>query len=712
MLRNIFNLIKKDFHNIFHTRSIWVTLLAFALIPMLYAVLNIQVSWNPYSPKNTSRLQIAVVNNDEGASLKGQPLNVGNQITKQLHKNHDIHWIFTNDWSANNGLENGKYYAMIEIPDDFSSKLTTFATSDPQKPSIIYKSNEKLNPAATKIIGQAKNSLTDNIRQNFIKTASKAALQAANSAGATIATKKPEILQISSSLTDAINTINKTESTLNDVNQTNQKTRAALQTMKSDLPKISSQIDDLQSVVNNTKGLNNATQQLNQSWQSNLGSGINRLQTQGTRLQNSFNGLPSGHISSTTLRSTTSSATSLLNGINDSLSDTLRMLDIINNFVPNNRTNALISSVAKAKQNVDRQKALVSRLRGTHSTSKQQSLIRELQASANTLNTALDTAYTNFNATTSPALNSLNNSLNANLNGNSQVVQSMRSVIPELRAMADAGSITASQTSDISGRLDKIKGKLQSLDKQMSFLNSKNLDALIKLLGTDPSLSSILSSPIKLQTKEVYPMKHFGWQVTPFYTVLALWVGMLLMSTILAWEYILPEDKNGLKRPNHLESYLGKLPLYLGMGFVQATFAWIGEILLGVRPEHWFLFLLAFYVASFTFAIIMFNLVFMLGNAGKVVIVLMMLVQLFGTGGMYPLEVVPKDLAAVAPFMPFTYAMQLFREVMTTPNWGVIGHDLLFLFFFVLFFTLIMPLRRVFEKVVYQMESDVEKAKL
>ncbi|GAX06589.1 yhgE/Pip domain-containing protein [Secundilactobacillus pentosiphilus] len=711
-MRNVFNLIKKDFYNIFHTRSIWVTLLAFALIPMLYAVLNIQVSWNPYSPKNTSRLQIAVVNNDEGASLKSRPFNVGNQVVKQLHKNHQIHWIFTNDWSANNGLENGKYYAIIEIPDDFSSKLTTFATSDPQKPTIVYKQNEKLNPAATKIIGQAQNSLTDNIRQNFIKTASKTALQTANKAGATIATKKPEILQVRSSLTDAISTINKTEKTLNGVNQTNRKTQAALQTMKSDLPKISSQIDDLQSVVNNTKALNNATQQLNHSLQSNLGSGINSLQTQGTRLQNRFNGLPSGHVSSTTLRSTSSSATSLLNGINDTLSDTLRMLDIINNFVPNNRTSALISSVSKAKRSVDRQKSLVSQLRGAHSTSKQQSLIRSLQGASNTLNTALDTAYTNFNSTTSPALNGLNNSLNANLNGNSQVVQSMRSVIPELRAMANAGSITASQTSDINSRLDKVKGTLQSLDKQMSFLSSRNLDKLIKLLGTDPSLSSILSSPIKLQTKKIYPMKNFGWQVTPFYTVLALWVGMLLMSTILAWEYILPDNKNGLERPNELQSYLGKLPLYLGMGFAQASFAWLGEIVLGVRPVHWFLFLLAFYAASFTFAVIMFNLVFMLGNAGKVIIVLMMLIQLFGTGGMYPLEVVPKDLAALAPFMPFTYAMQLFREVMTIPNWSVIGHDLLCLFLFVVFFTLIMPLRRVFEKLVFQMESDMAKSKL
>ncbi len=198
---------------------------------MLYAVLNIQVSLEPVLTEEYEPAKNCGGEQRRGCLTKSHHSTLGIKWSSNCIKNHDIHWVFTNDWSANNGLENGKYYAMIEIPDDFSSKLTTFATSNPQKPAIIYKSNEKLNPAATKIIGQAENSLTDNIRQSFIKTASKEALQTANKAGATLATKKPEILQISSSLTDAISTINKTEKTLNDVNQTNQKTRAALQTL-------------------------------------------------------------------------------------------------------------------------------------------------------------------------------------------------------------------------------------------------------------------------------------------------------------------------------------------------------------------------------------------------------------------------------------------------------------------------------------------------
>lgn len=370
-MHNILSLIKKDFYNIFHRRSIWITLLAFALIPMVYAVLNIQVSWNPYSPKNTSRLEIAVVNSDEGGSLKGQSFNIGDRIIKQLHKNHAIHWVFTNDWAANNGLENGKYYAMIEIPDDFSSKLATFATSDPQKPNVIYKSNEKLNPAATKIIGQAKETLTDTIRQNFIKTGSKEILQVANLAGEQVKTKKPEILQIRSSLTDAIKTINKTQNTLADVNKTNLKTKAALKEVKTNIPVISSQIDDLQNVISSTKSLNNSTQKLNSALKSNLADGINSLQTQGTKLQNTLDALPSGAVSATTLNSTSSTTTSLLNGINDTLSDNLRVLDIINNFIPNNTTTSLIKAISTAKQNVTKQKALVKQLKATDSSSKQ-----------------------------------------------------------------------------------------------------------------------------------------------------------------------------------------------------------------------------------------------------------------------------------------------------------------------------------------------------
>lgn len=715
--RNLRNLIKEDYRRVFHTKTIWITLLAVALIPMIYAVLNIAVSWNPYSTSNTSRLPIAVVNNDEGSALKGKQFNIGKQITKQMKTNHAINWIITNDWQANDGLDRGKYYALIEIPSDFSAKIATFATENPQKPSVIYKSNEKLNPAATKITGQAKDTLTATIRSNFIKIGSKQALTMMNSAGETLSQKEPEILQLRSSLNDAIKTIDKTQANLASINKTSKETAATLQTVKTDVPKISSQIDDLQAVLDNGKAINESTRQLNTALQNNLSTGITSLQTQNNKLQRQLGALPTdGSASNSLIKAQTATSTTLINGIIDTINGNLRVLNVINNFVPTNKTTAMIKSLATTKQKLNKQKSQIASLRtmanSNSSAAKRKQLINQINATGDSVQTSVNNAYTNFNGITSPALDSLNSTINTNLTANSSVVQSMKSLLPGLKALSSAGNLSTSQVTRVSQRLDGIKSQLKELNNQMAFINKKNLNALVKLLGTDPKLSSLLSAPIKLQTEDIYNMKSFGEQVTPFYTSLALWIGDLLLTTLLSWEYILPDRRNGLHRPNHLESYLGKLTLFLGVSAVQATFTLVGEWLLGVRPPHVLAFFMTFYLVSFVFLIIMFNLVFMLGNAGKVVSVLLMLVQLFGTGGVYPLQVVPADLAALAPFLPFTYSIQMFREALTIPDWGVYWHDMLILLCIALFFTVIMPLRRLLAPIVYRMEDEMERAKL
>lgn len=94
----IITLLIRDFKNIVHSRPVLITLIAFCIIPALYALLNIKASWDPYSPTNTSRLPIAVINNDEGTIINNKSLNVGDQVIEELKKNHDINWVVTNDW--------------------------------------------------------------------------------------------------------------------------------------------------------------------------------------------------------------------------------------------------------------------------------------------------------------------------------------------------------------------------------------------------------------------------------------------------------------------------------------------------------------------------------------------------------------------------------------------------------------------------------------
>lgn len=720
-MRTIFTLITRDFKRIFHSRPVWITLLAFCLIPAIYAIPNIKASWDPYSKANTSRLPIAVVNGDEGSTVNGQSIDVGKQIVGQLKKSQDIHWVITNSWQGNNGLDQGKYYALIEIPTDFSSKLGTLVTTNPQKPNIVYKSNEKLNPAATKITGQAKDTLTEQVRDNFIKISSKAALKEMNAAGEKLDIHKPQILEIRSSLLNAIKTIKKTQGYLGRVNGDSKDMQQYLKTVKTDLPKISAQITDLQRVVNHGKALTRSTKTTLDNARSDLANGLTQLQSDGERLQSLATNLGTGDTSTNGLLKTEiNQMQSLGNTTVHHINNALRVIDVVNNILPSNQTTSLIRSLSNAKKAIRQQQRSLSSLKSAANSGASKKslnhLVAQLSKTGDRLADNIDAANSAFNDTLSQNLDDLGNTLDTGMTGDDQVLESLRSLVPQLNALATAGNsiskLSISRVNQIHSRLAEIQDKLTNLNDQTKFINEQNLNRLINLLGENPKAASLLSSPITLKQADLYNMGKFGYGVTPFYTTLSIWIGILLLTTIVSWKYRTPKNER-FPKANMIEKYVGKLLLYLSISLTQTSFTMIGELLiLGIRPVSVLAMLATAYTATIVFTIIMFTLVYMFGNVGKVISVLLMIVQLFGTGGIYPLETIPPYLAALAPYLPFTYAIQGFREAIAGPIPAVFWHSLLILVLFAVGFLLIAPLRRVFQKPISELEEGFHSSKL
>ncbi|MBU9790113.1 YhgE/Pip domain-containing protein [Lentilactobacillus sp. G22-6] len=720
-MRTIFTLITRDFKRIFHSRPVWITLLAFCLIPAIYAIPNIKASWDPYSKANTSRLPIAVVNGDEGSTVNGRSIDVGNQIVGQLKKSQDIHWVITNSWQGNNGLDQGKYYALIEIPNDFSSKLGTLVTTNPQKPNIVYKSNEKLNPVATKITGQAKDTLTEQVRDNFIKISSKAALKEMNAAGEKLDTHKPQILQIRSSLLNAIRTIKKTQGYLGRVNGDSKDMQQYLKTVKTDLPKISAQITDLQRVVNHGKALTRSTKTTLDNARSDLANGLTQLQSDGERLQSLATNLGTGDTSTNGLLKTEiNQMQSLGNTTVDHINNALRVIDVVNNILPSNQTTSLIHSLSNAKKNIRQQQRSLSSLKSAANSGASKKslnhLVAQLSKTGDQLAHNIDDANSTFNDTLSQNLDDLGNTLDTGMTGDDQVLESLRSLVPQLNALATAGNsiskLSISRVNQIHSRLAEIQDKLTNLNDQTKFINEQNLNRLINLLGENPKAASLLSSPITLKQADLYNMGKFGYGVTPFYTTLSIWIGILLLTTIVSWKYRTPKNER-FPKTNLIEKYVGKLLLYLSISLTQTSFTMIGELLiLGIRPVSVLAMLATAYTTTIVFTIIMFTLVYMFGNVGKVISVLLMIVQLFGTGGIYPLETIPPYLAALAPYLPFTYAIQGFREAIAGPIPAVFWHSLGILALFAVGFLVIAPLRRVFQKPISELEEGFHSSKL
>ena len=193
-----------DIQSIRKSPLVLVTILIFCFIPLVYSLSMIYSSWDPYATKNMRRLPIAVINDDEGVYSNGKNLNIGNEIERDLKKDSKAGWVFVNEWQGNNGLNNGKYYALIQIPNDLSSKIVSVKTSNPQQATVTYQVNQKLNAAATKISSEIGNDLHEQLRKSLVHVETKLVINKMNTLAVKLQKAKPKLLKINQTLDSAL----------------------------------------------------------------------------------------------------------------------------------------------------------------------------------------------------------------------------------------------------------------------------------------------------------------------------------------------------------------------------------------------------------------------------------------------------------------------------------------------------------------------------
>lgn len=180
-MQNIWKVWKRDWKHILINPVAIIIVLGLSVIPALYAWINIYACWDIY--ENTGDIPVAVVNNDKDASYRGNTINIGNSVIENLKENDKIQWNFVSSYEANLGLIDSTYYAMIEIPEDFSSNFLTILSENPVKPKIIYKADTKVNPVASKITESAQDSLVQEIISTFLSTVNEKIFSSLNSVG-------------------------------------------------------------------------------------------------------------------------------------------------------------------------------------------------------------------------------------------------------------------------------------------------------------------------------------------------------------------------------------------------------------------------------------------------------------------------------------------------------------------------------------------------
>ena len=263
--------------------------------------------------------------------------------------------------------------------------------------------------------------------------------------------------------------------------------------------------------------------------------------------------------------------------------------------------------------------------------------------------------------------------------GSSQVAQGASDLADGSVQLAEGSSQVAGGASDLAdGSVQLAEGSL-SLAAGAELLGNSAAQALFTAAGslgaTADQLSAITGinetllgdyffSPVKLDRHEEFPVPDYGSNVAPFYLVLSMWVGALITCVMME-----PKSSIGTKY-SPFEMYSGKLLIYVVMSILQACVTLIGAYLLGVHVDNYPLFIFSSILVSAVFMILIYSLISAIGTVGKGLAVILLVFQISGTGGIYPIQIMHKFFQTLYPFLPMTYAIRLIREAQLGVVWS------------------------------------------
>lgn len=689
-MKNVFKIFKRDLKRLSRNAIALIIVIGISVIPALYAWFNIAANWDPYG--STDGIKVAVVNKDKGCSLHALELNGGDEIVANLKQNTQMGWTFTEENDAKNGVESGEFYAAVVIPEDFSANLTSIVTGELERPQIEYYVNEKKNAIAPKITDKGISAIQSEVDSSFISVITESIAKILNATTDDMGQTQQEIVgKITDSLEDARDDIEGVQTSIGAFCGTVDSMDALLKANQKLLPSLSKTLDGAEGLNDSVKDAVDASKAATQQISATLGEIIESMDSIYTSADD-----------------TVKEAFALLKTDTDSAAAKLEKAVSFNESIVsmNNQVIGILQQLSD-KLGIDNSK-LIGKLESENA--KQQKIIDKLTAAAGTIrgtgklpsdlqneiNTLLSDSRSSFRDIKSTYITSAKSSIDkaaGKLYGTMQDVAGILTAvggdIPKIDdALGSAGTSLASLKNTLektSALLGKGSEKLQkTIDKINDLEAGGRLSEILDLITHDPKgLGEFMSSPVEIKTKSVYPIKNYGSAMAPFYSTLAIWVGGIVLVAIL--KVRVDEDKK-LKKLSPSSSYIGRYLLFLGIGLIQSTIICLGDLFfLQIQCAQPFLFVLAGWVSSFVFTLIIYTLTVSFGDIGKALAVVFLVIQIAGAGGTFPVEVVPEFFQGVYPFLPFTYGINAMREAVAGPYGADYWFDLLKLLAFVPF---------------------------
>ena len=668
-MKRAFEIFRRDVNRLSHNMVAMIVTIGVCLIPSLYAWFNIAANYDPYA--NTGNIKIAVANADKGTENEfiGE-LNAGKEIVQNLKENKDLGWKFTNKEKAVEGVKSGKYYAAIVIPEDFSASLVSILSGDMKQPQFEYYLNEKKNAIAPKVTDTGASTIQTQVNEEFIAAAAGSVSKILGQTAEQMGTQ---------------------------IDQAQENLITKMQTVEKNLEEYQAVLENLNKTIDGSDDLISGTQETLDTLKSAAVSGAKSI-NQGTDIlssvRNSVGALSAGLSEGLTQGADT------LSGISSAVGTDLGKLNEKVQNVNEKLGNAITSVQDLIAQNeeilavlreLDNQvpgsplSDIIGKLEAENQ--RHQEILKNLQTGNASIGNAVNTSVHGLNRIAAAigdgqkslqtsrksfeqnVLPSLNQSLDSFAQLSGRVSGILTGVEPSAEQLKNVTGDLKQTLSDTKAAMESSQKALEEVQKKMNTaitdlgtLQSSDIyQSLTELTKKNAEeVAEFMYSPVQLKTESFYHVENYGSAMAPFYTNLAIWVGGIVLIAIFKME-VDRDDK--IKSFTATQGYFGRWLLYITTGLIQSLIICLGDIyLLKVQCENPAAFVFAGLLASFVYVNLIYALSITFKHIGKALSVILVILQIPGSAGTYPIEMTPAFFQFVHPLLPFTYGINAMRE--------------------------------------------------
>ena len=685
-MKNIWKIFTGDLKKLVKQPFALVIIIGLCVIPSLYAWFNIFANWDPYA--NTGGIPVAVVSLDKDYTRKdGSVVNMGESVLESLHSNTSVKWIFLDtEEEAQEGVEAGKYYAAIVITDKFTYSMYNVFSDDFENPSLIYYQNQKSNAIATKITDTVAGTLQNTINETFIKVAATTIFEEGNSVSDQMQGDS-YVEEFCADLEELNDNLKEYSTMIDTFRAGNDRLEAAITHVNYEIPVMQKKLDATTASLNQSSQNLSSTRDTLSNFSTNVDTSMSTIQTS---LEDMKKILDQSKLADDTAQMTkdlnkVARDTNTLNGqVNNLLAALIEQRvqgsvsggDASTGSGSGNTaaTDAAIEALKAMQKELDMMNTVIgSVLESTDEQAAEKAKVNVNNA-MNNLKNVIDSCENSvsnmqgiYKNNLVPQMQKVLTNMSDSLNQVTTLVNTLSNTVQNIgvvmEGVGDAVDGTSESLGQIQGVVDGISQKLTDLTEQLEGASEEEMmDILVRFLGGDPdSLGAYFASPVTMETIAMYPVATYGSAMTPFYSTLAIWVG----STILVALVKVKASPKNLENVQSYQLYFGRYLLFLLLAQIQAAIIVAGDLwLLNVNIVEPGLFFLAASFTATAFSLLIYSLTLAFGDVGKAVCVIVMVLQIAGSSGTFPIELLPDIYQKIYIFFPFPYAITAMREAL------------------------------------------------